>query len=626
MNELIAQSNMLLTDLSAQPMVLLIAVPLFAGIVCRFLPSKGGAVAAVIAFLTGIYAFLIAWPLFNAKAAAFSHHNWLALRLDGINGFILLATTVFSLLILIYSFGFMKGKDRQNHYYAYILWTLGASCGALLASEFILLLVFWGILGVTLYLLTGISGPEAAGAAKKAAIVIGGSDSILILGIALLWVIRHTTRMQGAPVEFGGPLSYIAFFCLATAAFAKAGAMPFHSWVPDCGEKAPASVAAFLPASLDKLLGIYFLYRTTTLFTMNSGVTTALAVIGAGTIIFAVMMALVQHDLKRLLSYHAVSQVGYMVLGISTGTPLGIAGSLFHMLNHAMYKSCLFLCAGAIEHRTGTSDLDKLGGLAKAMPVTLFSCIIASMAISGIPPLNGFASKWMIYQGIIESGRSGGVLWVVWLTAAMVGSALTLASFVKLLHASFFRQPSPEVAAAKPREVGPGMWLPMGFLALLCVAFGLRYLSPLSRFIFPAVNAPVSFTGKWFVGPATVMIAGALFGGLLLYLLGTVKKPRVCRTYIGGEYLDEVYISGSEKSTARDVEVTGVDFYQTIRDMTPFKQIYTMAQWKLFDLYEVGTHVSFFISKIFQFFHTGVLRQYISWYVIGMIILLWLMK
>ncbi|MBN1576288.1 MAG: hypothetical protein JW913_07050 [Chitinispirillaceae bacterium] len=626
MNDLISQSTILLNELSVQPMVLIIAVPLLAGLLCRCIPTKGGVGTAIIAFLTGIYVLLLAWPLYNSGAGTFSYHNWLSLRLDGINGFILLATAVFSLLILIYSFGYMKGKVRQNQYYAYILWTLGASCGALLAAEFILLLVFWGIIGVTLYLLTGISGPDAATAAKKTAIVIGGSDSILILGIALLGVLRHTTQMQGAPVEFSGPLSYIAFFCLAIAAFAKAGAMPFHSWVPDCGEKAPASVAAFLPASLDKLLGIYFLYRTTTLFAMNVAINTTLAFIGVVTIICAVMMALVQHDLKRLLSYHAVSQVGYMVLGISTGTPLGLAGALFHMLNHAMYKSCLFLCAGSIEKQTGTSDLDKLGGLAKTMPMTLFSCIVASMSISGIPPLNGFASKWMIYQGIIESGRGGGVLWIIWLTAAMVGSALTLASFAKLLHASFFRQPSPEVLAAKPREVGFSMWLPMAFLAVMCVAFGVRYMIPLNRFILPAVNAPVSFTGKWFVGPATIMLLAASFGGFLLYLIGTAKKPRVCRTYIGGEYLEEVYISNTNKGAARDVEVTGVDFYQTIREMSPFKQAYAMAEMKLFDIYEVGTHVSFGISKIFQLFHTGVLRHYISWYILGLVILLWLLK
>ena len=163
------------------------------------------------------------------------------------------------------------------------------------------------------------------------------------------------------------------------------------------------------------------------------------------------MMALVQHDLKRLLGYHAVSQVGYMVLGIGTGSPVGIAGGLFHMLNHAIYKSCLFFGGGAVEKSAGTTDLENLGGLARSMPVTFGTFLVASLAISGVPPLNGFASKWMIYQGIIESARGGGHLWVLWLVAAMFGSALTLASFMKVVHAVFLGQPS---RCARPKPGG----------------------------------------------------------------------------------------------------------------------------------------------------------------------------
>ena len=122
-----------------------------------------------------------------------------------------------------------------------------------------------------------------------------------------------------------------------------------------------------------------------------------LALIGAATIIIAVMIAMVQHNLKKLLSYHAISQVGYMVLGIAPGTPVGIAGGVFHMLNHAIYKCCLFLCGGAVEQATGTAELERLGGLGKKMSITFAACLIAALSISGIPPLNGFVSKWMVY-------------------------------------------------------------------------------------------------------------------------------------------------------------------------------------------------------------------------------------
>ena len=184
--------------------------------------------------------------------------------------------------------------------------------------------------------------------------------------------------MVGAGLEFTGPAVYAAFACFVAGAFAKAGAVPFHSWVPDFGEKADAPVSAYLPASLDKLLGIYLLARCVTdLFTPTTGLYVALMAVGAVTILSAVLMALVQHDLKRLLSYHAVSQVGYMVLGIGTGTPVGLAGGLFHMLNNTIYKSALFLCAGAVEKQTGSTDLDRLGGLARVMPLTFVACTTA---------------------------------------------------------------------------------------------------------------------------------------------------------------------------------------------------------------------------------------------------------
>ena len=193
----------------------------------------------------------------------------------------------------------------------------------------------------------GIAGPGAAEAARKSLMIIGGSDALLLFGIVLYWQLTGTTRMDGPAMALDSPLAYIAFLAFMAAAFAKAGAVPFHTWVPDFGEKADAPVSAYLPASLDKLLGIYLLVRCVhDLFVPTPAMYMMLMVLGAVTVITAVMMALVQHDLKRLLSYHAVSQVGYMVLGIGTGTAIGLAGGLFHMLNHA-YTSAPCFCAPA---------------------------------------------------------------------------------------------------------------------------------------------------------------------------------------------------------------------------------------------------------------------------------------
>jgi formate hydrogenlyase subunit 3/multisubunit Na+/H+ antiporter MnhD subunit len=396
--------------------------------------------------------------------------------------------------------------------------------------------------------------------------------------------------------------------------------MPFHSWIPDTAEYAPTSVVAYLPASVDKLLGIYLLARVSLyLFNLTPGMMLLILIVGAFTIIAAVMMALVQHDLKRLLSYHAVSQVGYMVLGVGTLNPIGVAGGLFHMVNHAIYKGCLFLCAGSVENEEKTTDLDSLGGLAKYMPITFGTCVIAALAISGIPPLNGFVSKWMVYQGIIELGRNGGYLWVIWLVAAMFGSALTLASFMKVLHAVFLGIREKRKSGADPKEAGLTMTIPMIVLAVLCLGFGIFAFSiPLSGFIKPAIDGVTwlsvpevgDWLGWWSPGLATLFIVVGVLIGLIVYAAGRLKGTKSSSMYVGGELLTD------------DVRVTGTDFYNTVSDMGFFNSMYKRAEKHAFDTYDIGRNVSFYFIRGFRAIHTGVLPEYLTWTLAGVLVLL----
>ena len=615
------------------PMMATVTIPVLAGIVCCLLPRRLDKERALIAVggsaitaLLGLALFLGARSLAPGAPHVFVPSSLLSLRLDSLSGFVLFAVTIFGFLSALYSLKYMEGRKRLNEYYACLLWTIGFSCGAVLANHLVLLLILWGMLGATLYLMIGMGGSDASAAAKKTFIIIGGTDCFLILGVAIIWALTRRLEMDQAGLALNNNLSVAAFLCFLAAALAKAGAMPLHSWVPDCGEKAPVSVSVFLPASLDKLLGIYLLIRATNgLFVLNRGAYTLLMLVGAGTVICAVMMALVQHDLKRLLSYHAVSQVGYMVLGVGSGTAIGLAGCMFHMLNNTIYKSSLFMCAGAVEKRMGTTDLDKLGGLARSMPLTFGACVVAVLAISGVPPLNGFASKWMIYQGIVESGKAGGA-WPIWLVAAMFGSALTLASFVKVLHAVFLRKPTREVAARKISEVSPAMWLPPAFLSVLCVLFGVLWRRiPFMQFIRPVVGEGVVFSGMWWGGPATVALLAAVVVGLVIYLVTTAKRPRVCPTYIGGELIEEADIPGEARDESRDVEVTGVDFYRTIEHMVPFRDFYDAAGRKLFDVYDVGTRALFYFVDALRSAHTGRLPLYLTWFLAGFLMLVWML-
>ncbi len=594
----------------------LVVLPFLAGCLCLLAPRSWAQPAAWFSVaVAGVIAWL-AWPHFLAGPTTQVLPGGLTLHLDKLSGFILLVVCAFGLLITLYSTRFMRGKPGAQAYYGYILWTLAAACGVLLANDLVFLLGCWGFLGLTLYLLMSLSGPAAADAAKKTFVIIGGSDSILIFGAGILWLLNGTLRLDGPALPLTGTAAYLAFLAFAVAAFTKAGAMPFHTWVPDCGEKAYVPVTAFLPAALDKLLGIYLLTRAATAwFVMNHAMNTLLLIVGAVTVLVAVMMALVQHDLKRLLAYHAVSQVGYMVLGIATGLPLGIAGGLFHLLNNAVYKSSLFLVAGAVETTTGTTDMDRLGGLAKFMPLTFFTCLVGALAISGVPPLNGFTSKWMVYQSLLVSAQQGGLLWIFGLAAAMVGSALTLASFVKVLHAVFLAPPSPERAAQPVREVGWAMTLPMLLLAATSIVFGVAaFRIPLQGLIFPALSAPVTFAGTWWAGPATVLLLASVAVGLLLYALGKAwKVRRAPQAYIGGEILEE------------GVQVTGADFYLTLQELPPFGGLYRLASKKFFDVYDVGRGVIFYFVETLRNLHNGVLARYLTWFLSGLVILIFML-
>lgn len=539
-------------------------------------------------------------------------------RFDNLSVFVGIFIVFFSSLIILYSLGFMRQRKGLFRYYLYITLTMAASLGAVFSNNLILFMVFWGFLGLLLYLLIGFGEKKNTTAtAKKTFIIIGGADALMLLGLAFIWHLAGTLQMDKMSIALNNKLAIWAYLCLAAGAFAKAGAMPLHTWIPDTAEDAPTPVTAYLPASLDKLLGIYFLARISLdMFQMNSAMNTFLMAVGSFTIVAAVMMALIQHDLKRLLGYHAVSQVGYMVLGIGTGNPVGIAGGLFHMLNHAIYKSCLFLSGGAVEKETGTTDLEKLGGLGKNMPITFVTFLIAAFAISGVPPFNGFVSKWMVYQGVIESGKTGSGLWVVWLVAAIFGSALTLASFMKAIHAVFMGQPSSEQKSSvnNRRETGPTMWIPTVALATLCVVFGVfAYQIPLKFFVFPSLGRDVTFSGLWSANLATALILIGIVVGIVIYLLGTATKTRTADIFVGGETLKD----------QPDMRVSGTEFYDTIRELGILRAIYNKAEAGLFDIYVQAKNIVFGIGKFFQYLHNGILSTYLVWTLLGMIGLFW---
>lgn len=289
------------------------------------------------------------------------------------------------------------------------------------------------------------------------------------------------------------------------------------------------------------------------------------------------------------------------------------------MVNNAIYKSCLFLCGGAVEQQTGTADLEELGGLGKMMPWTFATCLIAALSISGIPPLNGFVSKWMIYQGVIDMGSEqvGTIagLWPVWLVAAMFGSALTLASFVKLIHSMFLsRSPS---GLKDVREVSALQIIPMVVLAGLCVVFGIFYLPvSLQKLIYPLmsdlgidVEPQLSL---WSAGLATIMILAGIVVGILVWLIGRLSnKIRIVPTWTCGETQEN-----------DQMIIPGTHFYKTVSSMDGLKQLYAGQEKGYFDAYDQGGRCGLSLTAFLRWLHSGVLPMYLTWVTLGLLVIL----
>jgi len=595
----------------ANPIVLIVLVPLAAGLVNLILPTAARKALTLLAVATDLV--LVAGllrglpeqvPLFGVSIAAVDHTALFAL----------VFLQLLSFLILVFSLHGVEKEIAKPFFVLYPL-TLAFCNGAVVSRHALAFLIFWSLSGLTLYgfALLG-RGPNAPATAKKTFIIVGGSDAFLILGVALLALQTGGWTLAGPAVAVKGGILW-AFICFLIAALAKAGGFPLHTWVPDFSREAPVESAAFLPASLDKILGIYLLLRMMTiLFQPTLTIHLLVVTLGTLTVITAVMMALAQHSGRRLLGYNAVSQVGYMIIGVGSGSALALAGGLFHLINHTLYESSLFLSLGSVEKRTGTSDLEELGGLAKVMPATFLITLVGSMSISGIPPFNGFFSKWMIYQGLLEWTAAPNLAagYKIWLLACLIlaifGSALTLASFMKFLHAVFLGRRPERLKAVKEAPVN--QWTATGLLALLCIVFGVFARKiPLRLFVNPVLEengiAPGADAGLYSPQLIILLFAGVFLAGLLIYVL--TRKVR----------FDDVYLGGRRQ--VESFRIVGTEFYNEIKAMKPLKTFYAWAEKKFFDVYDLGARATFGVAHALQKAHAGLLPLYLLFIVLGLL-------
>jgi len=400
------------------PLMLPVTVALLGGAVAYLVSRVWPVLCAFVALVTAAIVLAVGLIPLVGQAAALNH-TWaslganitlsLDLAVTNLGMIVAIGSAAFAILITIYSFRAMSGEYWEGKFYAFLLWALGGACLVGLASNLLVLLVGWEIVTLMLFLMINQGHRDARGAAAKTYGILGFADACLLLALALLAMGEGGSAnwsLTRGPINVDSiqpaGMGYLVYVLIMVAALAKAGAIPLHTWIPAAAKDTPTPVMAFLPAATDKLLGIYLLaVLSLRMFTPNQPMQTLMMTVGAVTILAAVLMAMMQHNLKRLLSFHAVSQVGYMVLGIGTGTTIGVIGGLFHMINHAIYKSNLFLMSGTVGAASGTDEIEDMGGLARYLPVTFVCGLIASAAISGVPPFNGFVSILFLFVNFI---------------------------------------------------------------------------------------------------------------------------------------------------------------------------------------------------------------------------------
>jgi multicomponent Na+:H+ antiporter subunit D len=419
------------------------------------------------------------------------------LRLDELSVLMLMVVNVVGLAVALYSVDYMRRFTASSHFYGLFLLMVTGMNGVILAGDLFNLYVFLEVAAIASYSLVAFGCAHEELEASFKYIVLGSLSSALILvGVALVYGITGTlslAHIAGRLVETSMDAPLLLAFGLFIVGFAfKAALVPFHAWLPDAHPSAPAPVSAMLSGVLIKAIGIYVLARLAfNVFGVPDNVLALLRWLGIVSMVVAGLLAAGQTDIKRLFAYSSISQVGFMVLGLGLATPLGLVGALYHLVNHAVFKSLLFLNAGAIEYATGTRDLDKLGGLNRALPVTGATSMIGSMSIAGIPPFNGFWSKLIIVLACIEAGYYG------FATVAVLVSVITLAYQLKVQRQAFFAE-LPAALRILRRE--PGMMsLAMILLAVTCVALSFAVIGGLGD--------------PWLIGPAQRALAAGLFGG-----------------------------------------------------------------------------------------------------------------
>jgi len=411
------------------------------------------------------------------------------IALDNLSLIILLSSAIVLFVTLVIATYMIDSERKRFNFVNLLLFTQAGLNGLCLARDMFSLYIFLEIVAITSYILIVFDKDiKALSAAFKYVILSTVASVLLVASIALILLLSGDTQFSVIHNAISAQtpnlmiMFSVALFVCAT--FIKAGVVPFHGWLPEVYSHSPAAVSVLFAGIISKALGIYTLMRIVNdVFGPNIHVNSALLFIGMVSIVIGALAALVQKDFKKMLGFSSISQIGYIILGIGSGSALGFAGAAFHIFNHAIFKSLLFVNSAAIESRTRTTHMHELGGLSKVMPITGLTSVFAFVSAAGLPPLAGFWSKLLIVMALILSGHP------VYAILAIVLSALTLAYLLSMQRLVFFGKLNERFSKIKEAEFG--FSLAAIILAAIIIVTGLLYPFVLGKFILPLASSGV---------------------------------------------------------------------------------------------------------------------------------------
>ena len=483
--------------------------------------------------------------------------------IDGLGLVFILMATGIGTAILLYCVDYMAGEgEGVTRFYALMLTFMAGLVSLVSSGHLLLAYLSWEVIGLCSYFLVGFwyRNPAATNGARKVLVMTHLPGYALLAAILFLYQRTGTFLWTDPSIQqaFTGGI----FLLMLVAAMAKSVMFPIHTWIPEA-MNAPTPVSALLHSACYVKAGVYLVARMYSLGAWSSSWNTLVLALGCATILVGALFALIQTDLKRLLAFSTISQLGFIVTALGLGTSLGIAAGIFYCMSHGFFKGTLFLCAGVVQHATGTRDMRRLGGLAARLPHTARLWLVAAAAIVGVPLTNGFVAKWLLFSAAL-AGEQLLVVMVAWL-----GSIFSSVYILKATVGVFYGEMPAWLAERDIEDATPPMQVGMGVLTVLCLLFGIAPQILMDGVVAPAVRAlrpgpvgPVSWLGvpvrpagsAGAVGAGIVLLA--ILVGLGIFRLAKQKAQEGASIFTGGDPLARA-----------DSTVDATDFVGTAADV-----------------------------------------------------------